>query len=188
MTDSPAGNSSPQAAEPQIPKARLDEVLGKNRELETRMAEALAKLKDLEAKAVDPSKLEATQKAAESAAAAKAQTERQLEAARLANRNQWTEEAATLVLDMQTKGLSPQAAAAAAMAEKPGLFQKAGANEYRAATHGSLPPQTGTPQPEVKTIATMRDRMKAGQSHKDAAMAHMAESGLLDRIRRSFSN
>lgn len=184
MTDSPAGKTDAPAAEPQIPKARLDEALGKTREMETRLAEAMAKLKDLETKTVDKTSFDAVKQTAEQVAADKAKTERQLAAARLANQNQWGEDAATLVLDLQAKGLSAQAAAAAAMADNPALFQKRAANEFRAETHGSLTPQVGAPPVEKPQIMSVRDRMKQGASHQEAFLAYGRESGLFDRMKR----
>ena len=149
MTDSPAGNveQKPEADKApeqkpdshQIPKQRLDEEIQKRRDLEARAADLEAKIKSISDASTKPVDIEAMVKKAT------APMERQLAAARMANSNRISEDAANLILDFQEKGLSPQAAMAAARAEKPDLFLRKGDDEFRAGMHGMLPPGTQAP-------------------------------------------
>lgn len=139
MTDSPAGKGEIKVDETKvethsIPKARLDEEIGKRRELEL-------KVQALEKAQKDSGDL--NQIIADKVKEALGPTQRQLEAARLARTQGWQDEAAAnLVLDYQAKGLDQTEAMAAAMSKKPELFQRPDDDRYRAGQHGSLPPAT----------------------------------------------
>lgn len=172
MTDSPAGKVDATAQEgqkpdvPQIPKPRLDEEIGKRRELEAHNAELLAKLKAIESKNQDAPDVESMVKKAV------APMERQLEAARMAARNGYSEDAANLVLDLKAKGLSETAALAAAKADKPDLFLRKGDQQFRASQHGALPPQSGANVPTSEEWDFKKEAGKAlasGKTHAQVA-------------------
>lgn len=170
MTDSPAGKvdqvgqEAPKTDIPQIPKPRLDEEIGKRRELEAQNAELMAKLRAMESSKGPPTDIEsAIQRGI-------APLERQLSAARMAARNGFTEDAANVVLDYQAKGLDEAEALAAARAKKPDLFVRKGDTQFRAAQHGALTPQSGAgvPQADDWNYKQLANEARAvGRSRKD---------------------
>jgi len=150
MTDSPAGKvEQPQGQpdSPQIPKARLDEEIGKRRELESRLAELSDKLNKMDKGVQTQAEVEAFVK--QRLEQGIAPLEKQLAAARLANQNGWSEDASNLVLEYQSKGLDQTEAMAAAKAKKPELFTRKGDESFRASQHGILPPQSNAPRVEA---------------------------------------
>lgn len=175
MTDSPAGKVEQKVEDPkpdshQVPKARLDESLAKTRELEAQRAELEAKIKALQDTAIQPTELEQVVKKVT------APMQRELAAARMAAQNQISEDAANLILDFQEKGLSVNAAVAAARAEKPDLFVRKGDDQFRASQHGALPPMSPASKPatdEWNYTEEVKKARASGRSAKDVTIEDM---------------
>ena len=161
MTESPTGAvEAPKQAETKtVPLPRLNEESGKRREAEALAAELKQKLADLERAQAGHADTEKFLD--DRIKEALGPTQRQIDVLRFANKSGFSEEAASLIMDYQNKGLKPEIAMAAAKAEKPDLFVRPGDAAFRGNVHGSLPPASLNPVVEEKKWDVREEASKA---------------------------